>query len=110
MDLHCGQLDHQVRGRTKDFAYEVEIKNGNRLLRRIEQAFMKKEEETRLGTTTTNMRKHARLCIRNGGLQYNRVRPGILRRNVSDMKYLYTLIQFSPRHVLTLALSHPFNQ
>lgn len=67
-------LDYYVWGRAKQLVYEVSIQTRNQLIHRIDAAFIQMKQEMRVGTTTTQMRKRARLCIRNGGRHFENVK------------------------------------
>lgn len=60
-------LDFHVWGRLKDLVYNEEIQNVEHLTRKINEACQIFKNEMRLRVTTTEVRRRARLCIRNGG-------------------------------------------
>lgn len=63
-------LDYHVWGRMKELVYEEEIRDREHLIRRIDEACLRMKEEMKVGVTTTEMRRRARVCIRNGGSHF----------------------------------------
>lgn len=63
-------LDFYVWGHAKALVYNEEIQNREHLIAKINAAFNTMKEEMRLRTTTVEMRRRCRACIRNGGAQF----------------------------------------
>lgn len=63
-------LDFYVWGRAKELVYATEVPTKEILVERINTAFVKMQEEMRLLTTTSEIRKRCRACIRCGGGQF----------------------------------------
>lgn len=63
-------LDFYVWGRAKELVYAVEIENRGVLVERINTAFATMREEMLLSTTTVEIRKRCRACIRADGQQF----------------------------------------
>lgn len=66
-------LDFFVWGRAKGLVYTSEIATKEELITRIREVFVIMREEMQLKITTTEVRKRARLCIRNRGLHFEHV-------------------------------------
>lgn len=63
-------LDFYIWGRAKELVYATEVNTREELIRRIEEAFAMIRQEIRLRTTTVEIRKRCRACIRSGGHQF----------------------------------------
>lgn len=63
-------LDFYVWGRAKQLVYATEIESRDHLVQRIGAAFVTIQEEIRLRTTTVEIRRRCRACIRNRGQQF----------------------------------------
>lgn len=63
-------LDFYVWGRAKELVYATEVETRDDLVQRIEAAFMTIKAEMRLRTTTVEIRRRCRACIRNSGRQF----------------------------------------
>lgn len=63
-------VDFFVWGRAKELVYTTEISTKEQLIERIQSAFQVMKQEMMLKITTTEVRKRARACIRNGGSHF----------------------------------------
>ena len=63
-------LEYHVWGRMKELVYEEEIRDWAHLIRRIDDASLQMKEEMKVGLTTTEMRRRARVCIKNEGSHF----------------------------------------
>lgn len=63
-------LDFYVWGRMKELVYDEAIRSHNHLISKIVEVGEKMKQEMRLGITTTEVRRRARACIRNGGSHF----------------------------------------
>lgn len=63
-------LDFYVWGRAKELVYTEEIVSRDHLIRKIREAFQLMQQDRLLHTTTTEVRRRARACIRNNGSHF----------------------------------------
>ncbi|XP_045448977.1 uncharacterized protein LOC123657478 [Melitaea cinxia] len=66
-------IDFYVWGRAKELVYTEEIQSRDHLRERIIDAFDLLKQEMLMATTTTEIRKRYRVCIRNGGQQFEQL-------------------------------------